>query len=656
MASQKTATVYITNNSGGNAWILLFHNNSSNGTQRGSWMAAPGQTVGPLTVYFETGWEDWFTYDYWSVLMHVQDGPAPGFFVNSGTEFDPYWKECQLEDADAGQTLTFSVSPTAFEVSLRSGGCTDGMAKLVATQSRITHVFVVMLENHSFDNMLAMSGIPRITAATTSNSNWYVAPLATPFEYFVQPSAPLTMPTDPGHEFQDVVVQLGGQYATYPPGGPYPPIDNSGFAANYATTTTESPKPPCLQDVVDIMACFATPTQLPVLYHAATEFALCDHWHSSLPGPTWPNRFFVHGASSSGLDASPSSTQMGEWELPDLGFEYPNGSIYDALQAAGVPYRFYNDSTGFPSELSLYSDDPQNGSPIGAVSQVSSLSGVTLLDMHSLRSFASDLQGPYPYPYTFIEPHYGDIVSGSYAGGSSQHPMDDVYGGEHLLASVYSAIRNSPYWNTSLLIITYDEHGGLYDSVAPGAAPPPGDNPNYGYNQHGFNFDLYGVRVPAVIISPLIPPGKVDKTLYDHSSVLKTVEELFGLNPLTQRDAAANSLVPLLSLATPRTDCPTSLNSPAPLLKAARPRMTAPELAQRDAEPLPLRGNLVGALQILKKTENELSARTPPEIATIKARFEAIQTRGDARAYVASVMEKVGIAKEQRKLAAQRAR
>ena len=247
-------------------------------------------------------------------------------------------------------------------------------------------------------------------------------------------------------------------------------------------------------------------------------------------------------------------------------------------------------------------------------------------------------------------------MSGSYAGGSSQHPMDDVYGGEHLLASVYSAIRNSPYWNTSLLIITYDEHGGLYDSVAPEKAPPPGDNPNYGYNQHGFNFDLYGVRVPAVIISPLIPPRKVDKTLYDHSSVLKTVEELFGLNSLTQRDAAANSLVPLLSLATPRTDCPTSLNSPAPLLKAARPRLTAPELAQKDAEPLPLRGNLIGALQILKKTEIELSARTPPEIATIKTRFEAIQTRGHARAYVASVMEKVGIAREQRKLAASRAR
>jgi phospholipase C len=397
------------------------------------------------------------------------------------------------------------------------------------------------------------------------------------------------------------------------------------------------------------MACFATPTQLPVIYQLATEFAICDRWFSSLPGPTWPNRFFVHGASSSGLDDSPSTAQMAKWETV-AGFQYPNGSIYDALRKAGIPYRLYNDAS--PSGLSLYSDDPQNGSPVGAVPQVSALSGVTLLDIDSLSHFAADLQGPYPYPYTFIEPHYGDLTGGTYRGGSSQHPMDDVYGGEHLLASVYAAIRNSPYWNTSLLIVTYDEHGGFYDSVAPGAAPAPGDNPNYGYNKYGFNFELYGVRVPAVVVSPLIPPGTVDHTVYDHSSVPKTVEQLFGLPPLTQRDAAANSVLPLLSLTTPRTGCPTSLNSPAPLLKSADPPMAVEERASRDTEPVPQSGNLAGALQNLMKTEIELSGQTPPEIAAITSRFEAIQTRGQAKAYVASVMEKVAIARQQRKVMA----
>lgn len=647
MATQRSATVNIMNNSGGNAWILLFHNNSSNGTQSGNWMAAPNETVGPMTVHFETGFGSYGILDYWSVLVHVKDGPAPGFYVSSGTDVDPYWKECQLEHEDADQTLTLSVTTTEFDVALKSGGCKGGMTRL-APSSPITHVFVVMLENHSFDNIFAMSGIPDITAATSSNSNSYNGET-----YYVQTSAPLSLTTDPGHEFPDIVEQLAGEGATYPSGGPYPSMDNSGFAANYATSKSEGTGLPLPQHIGDVMACFSTPTQLPVSYQLATQFALCDKWHASLPGPTWPNRFFVHGASSSGLDTSPSNPQIAEWELPGDGFKYPNGSIYDALNKHGIPYRFYNDSTGIPLEHSLYSDDPQNGSKAGAVSQVSSLSGVTLLDVNSLSHFAADLQGPYPYPYTFIEPHYGDVVSGSYAGGSSQHPMDDVYGGEQLLASVYSAIRNSPYWNTSLLIITYDEHGGLYDSVAPGPAPAPDDNPNYGYNKYGFNFEQYGVRVPAIIVSPLIPAGTVDHTPYDHTSVLKTLEELFGLAPLTQRDAAANSVAHLFS-DTPRADCPLALSHPAPLLRAARPRMSAMERALSDAEPLPPRHTLHGTLQILRKTEIELSARTPAELAAIKSRFDAIRTRGDARAYIESVMEKVGIAREQRKLAARR--
>jgi phospholipase C len=647
MATQHSLPVQIRNDSGGNASILLYHRNETNGTQSGSWQAAPGQTVGPLTVLFETGFGVYGVPDEWSVLMHVQDGAAAGLYISSGTAGDQYWKECQLQQGDVGKPPTLSVSTTEFDVALHSGGCKGGMKRLAA-YAPVTHVFVLMLENHSFDNMFAMSGIPGITAATTSDLNSYGGE-----PYNVQSSAPLSMPTDPGHEFLDIFEQLHGPGVQWEP-GPYPQPNNSGFAANYATSESEGTGLPPPQDIVDVMACFATQTQLPVIYQLATEFALCDHWFSSLPGPTWPNRFFVHGASSSGLDDSPSTTQMKEWEVPAFGFKYPKGSIYDALSKAGISYRFYRDSTGLPKEQSLYSDDPQNGSIVGAVAQVSALSGQNLDEVELLGQFASDLQGLYPYQYTFIEPHYGDVTGETYAGGSSQHPMDDVYGGENLLAHVYAAIRNSPYWNTSLLIVTYDEHGGLYDSVPPGSAHPPNDKPTYGYNTHGFQFDWYGVRVPAVVVSPLIPAGTVDPTPYDHSSVPKTLEKLFGLQPLTQRDKTANSVVQLLSLDTPRTDCPTSLNSPAPPLAAARPRMTAQELALKDAEPLPQSGNLVGALHILRKTEIELSGGTPPELAAIHARFNAIQTRGHARAYAASVMEKVGIAREQRKLAARR--
>ena len=645
MATQQHATVNIKNNTGGNAQIFLFHTNRTNGTQSDNWAAGPGQTVGPLTAYFESGWNAGDALDWWSVLVHVKDGPTPGFYVSSGTSVFPYWKECQFRDSDESETMTFAVSATEFDVNLHSSPCKGTMTKL-APRVPITHVFVVMLENRSFDSMFAMSGIKGITAATTENFNTYKNKT-----YNVQSSAPLSLPTDPGHEFLDVVEQLGGEGAQkkWKPGGPYPPINNKGFVANYATTTDELTGLPPEPDWGDVMACFATPNQLPTLYQLATEFAICDQWHSSLPGLTWPNRFFLHGASSSGMDANPSTDQIKKWEAD--GFRYPNGSIYDALDKANIPYRFYNDTTGgHVLGQSLYSDHPEKGSVVGAVPQVTSLHGVQLADIYSLQQFKSDLQGPYPYPYTFIEPHYGNVRDNTYEGGSSEHPMDNVYGGEHLLAAVYEAIRKSPYWDTSLLIITYDEHGGLYDKVAPVAATPPDDNPPPGYNVNGFKFDLYGVRVPGIVVSPLIPKGTVDHTIYDHSSVLKTLEELYGMKPLTKRDAAAKSVLKLLSLKTPRTDCPTSLNLPAPLLLSARPPMTTEERARLDALPLPECGNLMNALYTVKKAEIELSGQTPPEIAVIHARFEMIRTRGDAEAYAMSVLEKARIEREKRTL------
>lgn len=655
MATQAHAYVNITNKTGGNAQILLFHNNSTNATQQNSWAAAPDQTVGPLIAFFETGWNAGDAYDWWSVLVHVKDGPAPGYYINSGTTFYPYWKECQLQDSDANREMTFAVSTTAFNVNLHSGSCAaEGMTKL-APYHPITHVFVVMLENRSFDSMFAMSGIKGITAATTNNFNEYKSKNdPAPKMYFVQKSAPLSLPTDPGHEFLDVVEQLGGEGAQHKwkPGGPFPPINNSGFVANYATTTDELTGLPPEADFGDVMACFATPNQLPALYQLATEFGLCDMWHSSLPGLTWPNRFFLHGASSAGMDANPTTDQIEKWET-GLGFIYPNGSIYEALYRAGIKYRFYNDTTGGDVlGQSLYSDHPELGSVFGAVPQVTTLMGVTFSQVYSLSQFADDLKLPYPYPYTFIEPHYGNVRDNTYEGGSSEHPMDNVYGGEHLLAAVYSAIRNSPYWNTSLLIVTYDEHGGLFDVVQPkpGDAQPPDDNPPPGYNVNGFKFDMYGVRVPGLLVSPLIPKGTVDHTVYDHTSVLKTLEDMWGLKPLTKRDAAATNVLKYVSLKTPRTDCPTSLNLPAPALAPPRPPITAEERARLDALPIPQSGNLVNALYTLKKTEIELSEKTPPELAAIHTRFALIKTRGDAEAYAREVLAKVQAAQEASKI------
>jgi phospholipase C len=481
-----------------------------------------------------------------------------------------------------------------------------------------------MMENHSFDNMLALSGIPGIIAATTSNSNSW-----NDNTYYVQGNAPADMPTDPGHEFTDVVEQLAGQGVSYPPHGPYPPIKNSGFAANYATTTSEGPTPPAAE-IGDIMMCFDTQSQLPVMYQLASQFVVCDQWFSSLPGPTWPNRYFLHGASSGGLDHSPSSEEMAEWEVG--GFTYPNGSIFDAMTAKGIAWRLYHDTNG-PIE--------------GSVSQVCSLHKIELLDVHDLSTFESDVQSSsYPYQYTFIEPNYGDVINGSYAGGSSQHPMDGVTNGEALIAKVYESIRNSPLWMSSMLIVIYDEHGGFYDHFAPGAAPPPNDGGEKSkYNENGFTFAQYGVRVPAVIVSPVLG-NYVDHTIYDHASVLSTLEWLFGLPPLTHRDAKANIIKGMVPVAAPRTDYPAKLKAPATLPEKLR--LTVEEWKARELEPVPQGRSVTGFLGVLLKADSNLAASDADRSAA-REKYHNIKTRGDARAYLKEVMGKVQVERARRR-------
>jgi len=405
-----------------------------------------------------------------------------------------------------------------------------------AVQDRIKHVFVLMLENRSFDHLFALSGIAGITAASPGDSNAYGGAV-----YPFGGGAPDRMPTDPCHEFTDVLEQLCGAGVPFVKGQPYPPVDNSGFVSNYATSHSEGTPPPP-GNAGAIMQGADVRTHAPSLYALANAFVLCDRWHASMPGPTWPNRFFLHGASSAGLEHSPTKEEMAGWDTLD-GFHYPKGSIFDAL--GDDNWRVYQD---------------QSGDPLGHVPQVASLKGVSFFDVDDLAHLEADLAAGYTARYTFIEPGYGDIVHGTYENGSSHHPMDGLAGGDQLAARVYDAIRNSPVWGSSLLVIVYDEHGGFYDSVRPGAAPPPNDGAAATLNASGFGFDVYGVRVPAIVVSPWVAAGQVDHTPYDHSSVIATLGRLFGLAPLTDRDRGANDLLSLVT-ATCRTDCPARIGA-----------------------------------------------------------------------------------------------
>jgi phospholipase C len=422
---------------------------------------------------------------------------------------------------------------------------------------RVEHIFVLMLENRSFDHVLGFSGIagtdPTTGAPTQIDGVTIGGGFTNPVpgssqEAEVRDRAAYAIASavgDPGHDFEDVVDQLGATFSGGVYTVPAEPNSNRGFVESYAGRGSSAPR--------SIMDCFG-PRQLPVIDALANEFAVCDAWFSSLPGPTFPNRFFAHAASSGGLDDSPAGWEVGLATLFD-GFRFNNGTIFEALDEACIDWEVV-EGDEFPATFTLAG---------------MTFNAVVRNRFTDFPDFVARLAaGGTAPPYVFIEPDYGNILPGTsrdYTCGNSQHPLDDVTRGERLIKDTYEAIRNSALWETSLLIVTWDEHGGFYDHVRPGAAVPPGDGVSDPNNpRHGFRFDQLGVRVPAVVVSPLIPRNTVDHTAYDHSSIPATIERNFDLDSLTDRDAAAADVLHLLSLQSPRTsptEARTTLPSPA---------------------------------------------------------------------------------------------
>jgi len=502
----------------------------------------------------------------------------------------------------------------------------------------IKHVFVVMLENRSFDHMLGLSNITGTDAVTgkpttidglnnTNNSN----PDLHSNKVVVSAPADWTMLYDPGHSFADVKEQLCGRR------GNYPAINNSGFVTRYSLLDPNHPS--------EIMKCFS-PNQLPVLTTLAEEFAVCDRWFSSVPGPTWPNRFFVHAASSGGLDDSPNTFTIASFTFN--GYKFDNGTIFDRLDAEGIGWKIYAGDE-FPQVLSI------SGMPFNAFTG----------HFSDFNDFSRDVSNPgYSPGYTFIEPNYGHTFTygRDFACGTSQHPKDDVTRGDRLLKNIYEAIRNSPHWENSVLVIMYDEHGGFYDHVHPPTTVAPGDSITDPENNHNnFDFKQLGVRVPAVIVSPLIPKGMIDHTVYDHTSVLATLENIFGLQALTNRDKHANTFKHLFSLTTPRTDAPKTLPEPAhsgiicegdvaaasgtgaaagaigsAIGAGASSAVLRPDPAHAV---VPVDPSLSGFVHVAFLQDMHLSP--PQEKEQQTAKFLSIQTNADAQQYMDEVRQKV---------------
>lgn len=411
-----------------------------------------------------------------------------------------------------------------------------------ALLQNIQHFVVLMLENRSFDHLLGFltANDPRVAGLTGNESNPTNPAVPGTPEIKVSRATAFAMPFDPGHEFPDV------QYQFYAPSGaPADPAAMRGFLGNAYSAAQPFPN-----DAPMVMECFQ-PDQLPVLTTLAREFALFNYYYCSMPGPTWPNRFFIHAATSGGLTDSP-----GVGDIVD-GFAFNNGTIYDALTNAGKDWRIYHD--GLPQSAGIAS---LRGAYVDPFTK----------HYRDMGFFQQDVAANNLPEYTFIEPNYD--TGHNYQNGNSMHPLNDIRKGEALVKFVYETLRQSNFWVGTMLIITFDEHGGFYDHVPPPATVATGDDSTYANSAHPFSFKRLGVRVPCLLISPYTLKGTVigDKptdatTLFDHASVLATVEKRYGLAALTQRDKAANTLEAALNVTKPRmtaADAPMMLPNPAP--------------------------------------------------------------------------------------------
>jgi phospholipase C len=248
-----------------------------------------------------------------------------------------------------------------------------------------------------------------------------------------------------------------------------------------------------------------TGDRLVVSHSLADHFVLADHWHCALLAGTWPNRFYLHCGQSGAATSN---------DLPPE----PTPSVYPLVAAAGYSWScFYNNLPFLPlvGDVAVGVDDFGDMGDFFSRAAAGTLSNVNV-----------------------IEPIFGR---------NDDHPPAHPLAGQLFLAQIYEALRASPQWDRTLLLITYDEHGGFFDHVPPPTFPD--SRADQGFGQAGF-------RVPTLLVSPWVKPGFVHKTPCDHTSYISLLRALFQIGPLTERDAAADPLFDIFDLEAMAADAP----------------------------------------------------------------------------------------------------
>jgi phospholipase C len=376
------------------------------------------------------------------------------------------------------------------------------------------HIVVVMMENHSFDNLLgalSRSGQPKADGLRFNHAG-------------------VALNSNPGPDglVRSYVLPTTAQspVVTQTWNATHEQIDGGKMDGFIRSVNSEQPMGYWTEEV------------LPFAYSLARTFTLANRWFCSAPCQTYPNRRFLMAGTAYGDIATDDESLQ---DPPP-----PNGTIFDRLQAYEISWNNY--FTDLPQTAIIPSVIEKYPSRLAPIAQF----------------FADCAAGSLP-SVSFVDPEFGvlsDIgaplatVPGLEAiaaklettGGDEENPQDMAYG-EYWAYRVLNAVLQSPAWPRTLLIYTYDEHGGYYDHVPPPAAivpdsiPPelaPGDAPG--------GYDLYGPRVPGIVASPYAKPNATTDVLHDHTSVLATIEAKWNLPALTYRDANAKTVEDFLDL------------------------------------------------------------------------------------------------------------
>lgn len=345
----------------------------------------------------------------------------------------------------------------------------------------ITHLVYLMMENRTYDHYLGarslLEGRPGDgLAAQMGNADKDGRFLPV----FHEPPEAMCVP-DPPHSWNPSRTQWNGG-------------KNDGFSRAFQAAHAGLDGTPPLAYLVR--------EDLPVLWALADAYTTCDRWFASVLGPTLPNRMYWHAASSNGCTSNEQILAQGMKGAR---------SIFDALDEQRVDWAYY------------FHDVP-------VLALLPGLEPAGRLRNLFPRFLEDAAAGKLP-PVTWLDPGFLS---------NDDHPPHHPLLGEQLIAAIYHALATSPHWAHTLFVITYDEHGGFFDHVAPPTAPD--DRAAQGFDQLGF-------RVPTFVISPFAKQGHVSSVVRNHTSALRELEQRHGLAPLSARDAAAPDLSECLDAA-----------------------------------------------------------------------------------------------------------